>query len=66
MDKIRLGITRRGVIKNSRLKQIAAYILCFALTTFSSSTEAFVFPLANVLKKIVGNNPVINKSGFVK
>ncbi len=32
MDKIRLGITRRGVIKNSRLKQIAAYILCFALT----------------------------------
>lgn len=33
---------------------------------FLSSTEAFVFPLANVLKKIVGNNPVINKSGFVK
>lgn len=32
MGKIRFGITRLGVIKNSRLKQIAAYILSFALT----------------------------------
>lgn len=32
MGKIRFVITRLGVIKNSRLKQIAAYILSFALT----------------------------------